>query len=99
MQVDACAIFRIIAVCQVVFKFSCIRISGSLTDSTEFATSEDLENIAFLDIDGCAAPDFRILTITATEKTECGSENVHAVLIEDYTTVSSDNLIILLIII
>ena len=55
--------------------------------------TEDLEGISLLQVDGCATPYFRILTIAATKHIQSLTEHVHTLLVEDDTGMARGDMI------
>ena len=67
IQIDVGAVLGII----VIFNLLCGRIIFcTITDSTCLTATENLEHIAFVQVDGGAAPDLRLLTIAAAKHVE-----------------------------
>ena len=92
-QVDVTTVFRIVfeqftvkGVCTV-RRVECAigsrRVTYWLTDDAFLATTEDLEGIASLQVDGGTAPNLGILTMPASKHVQCLSEHVHTLLVED----------------
>ena len=80
VQIDSSAIGSIVAR---VLQFLCRRIAHTLTDSTFFTTSEYLEGIAGIQVDGGRAPYLRILTIATTKHIERLTQHIHTLLVKD----------------
>ena len=91
-QIDVTAVFLVVGV----FQFSNCRIIGSMTDSTLLATSEDLEGIASVEVDGGRAPNLRLLTIAAAKHVERLTQHVHTLFVEENTRTTLKNMIAIL---
>ena len=78
-----------------VFKFFCRCIIGTLTNSSVLTTTEDLEDITIVHVDGCASPNLRLCTIAATKDIKRLTQHVHTLLVENDARVTLQDIVII----
>jgi len=89
VQVDSSAIFSVsLAVVTGVLQLTCRAIAYTLTDSTFLTTTEYLEGIASIQVDGGRTPNLGILTITTAKHVERLTQHIHTLLVKNDTRVT-----------
>ena len=83
-QVDIGAVLLVVFVCQVMYSGVCgiFRVTDSTSNCTLFTTTKDLEGIAAVQVDGSAAPDFRVTAIAAAKHVQRTTQRVHTLFTE-----------------
>ena len=89
-QIDGTTVPRIVGA---VLQFLCFRTSDALADGALLATTEYLEGISGIEVNGGRAPYFGLITVSTAKHVERLTEHVHALLVEDDTRASLLNLI------
>ena len=97
-QVDIGTVFLVVFVRQIM-NCRVIRIrlvTLGITNGTLLATTENLERIALVQVDGCTTPDLGVTTITTTEHTKRSDKRINTLLREDDTRIALRNGIVCL---
>ena len=99
VQIDIGAIFRVILVSQIMNR-RVVRIwlvTDGIADSALLTTTENLEGVALVQVDGRTTPDLRVTTIAATEDIQGQAEAIRTLLRENHTRIAlRDGIIIIL---
>ena len=68
-------------------------MTDGLANGSLLTTTKNLEGITLVQVDGCAAPDFRVTTITTTEHIQCMSQRIHTLFVKKNTGITLGDLI------
>ncbi len=85
LHIDGARIFGVILKCLAVEGIVIASAIIGFADDSLLTTTEDLEGVAGIKINGHIAPYLGVLTIASAKDIECRTEYVHALFIEDDT--------------
>ena len=102
VEVDVSTVFLVLffilfrQVCSLIFQNVGCGVASAFSDCSLFAATKDLEYVSLIQVDGGAAPYFRVFTITTTKNAQCGTKHVHTLFVENDTRTTCRDFITLL---